>query len=466
MNHALTSSAGVNPLKSRTHKIMRTNTLKKIGIGLLVGLTGIGNSMAEATEQVPTDSGNTAWMITATVLVLLMTLPGLALFYGGLVRAKNVLSVLMHCYAIAALASILWAVGLYSFAFDHQEGGKWLGGFGHFFLEGIGQGDWASDFPETVMVMFQMTFAIITPGLIVGAFVERMKFAAVMVFSGLWLVLVYAPAVYWVWGGGIMFQWGAIDLAGGIVVHATAGVSALVLAKMIGPRHGFPNQLHPPHSPGLVMIGASLLWVGWFGFNAGSQLAANEAAGMTMLVTHLSAATAALVWCLVERLQTGKTGVVGIATGMVAGLATITPASGAVGPMGAIVIGLSAGVVCYFMCGIIRHRLKIDDSLDVFAVHGVGGVLGTVLVAFLGAEGVLGGLGLAENPAQSGVAYTSMQQLVVQLKSLGITIVWSALATVVIVYITRALVGLRVDEEAEFEGLDSAEHGEKAYSLD
>lgn len=263
-----------------------------------------------------------------------------------------------------------------------------------------------------------------------------------------------------------MFQWGAIDLAGGIVVHATAGVSALVLAKMIGPRHGFPNQLHPPHSPGLVMIGASLLWVGWFGFNAGSQLAANEAAGMTMLVTHLSAATAALVWCLVERLQTGKTGVVGIATGMVAGLATITPASGAVGPMGAIVIGLSAGVVCYFMCGIIRHRLKIDDSLDVFAVHGVGGVLGTILVAFLGAEGVLGGLGLAENPDQPGVAYTSMQQLVVQLKSLGITIVWSALATVVIVYITRALVGLRVDEEAEFEGLDSAEHGEKSYSLD
>lgn len=411
------------------------------------------------------DSGNTAWMLTATVLVLLMTLPGLALFYGGLVRAKNVLSVLMHCFAIAALASVMWAIGLYSLAFDNT-GGDWIGGFGHFFMEGIGGGDWDADFPETVMVMFQMTFAIITPGLIVGAFVERMKFSAVMVFTALWLVLVYAPAVYWVWGGGIMAQWGTIDLAGGIVVHATAGISALVLAKMIGPRKGFPKQLQPPHSPGLVMIGAALLWVGWFGFNAGSQGAANEAAGMTMLVTHLSAATAALVWCLVERMQTGKTGIVGIATGMVAGLATITPASGNVGPMGAIVIGASAGVVCYFMCGIIRNKMKIDDSLDVFAVHGVGGILGTVLVAFLGAEGVLGGLGLSENPDTPGVAYTSMQQLVVQLKALGITIVWSAVATVIIVFIIRKTVGLRVSEEDENEGLDSAEHGETAYNLD
>lgn len=411
------------------------------------------------------DSGNTAWMLTATVLVLLMTLPGLALFYGGLVRAKNVLSVLMHCYAIAALASVMWAIGLYSFAFDHVEGGKWLGGFGKFFLNDVAVDSDAGGFPETVMVMFQMTFAIITPGLIVGAFVERMKFAAVMVFTALWLVLVYAPAVYWVWGGGIMFQWGTIDLAGGIVVHATAGISALILAKMIGPRKGFPNHLQPPHSPGLVMIGASLLWVGWFGFNAGSQLAANGAAGMTMLVTHLSAATAALVWCLVERIQTGKTGVVGIATGMVAGLATITPASGNVGPMGAIVIGMSAGVICYFMCGVIRNKMKIDDSLDVFAVHGVGGILGTILVAFLGAEGVLGGLGLSENPA-TGETYTSMEQLVVQLKAIGITIVWSGVATVIIVYITKALVGLRVSEEDENAGLDSAEHGETAYNLD
>ncbi len=430
-----------------------------------MALAGIGAASAqEAGEvaQVAIDTGNTAWMITATVLVLLMTLPGLALFYGGLVRAKNVLSVLMHCYAIAGLASVMWVIGLYTLAFDEGSTG-WLGGFSHFFLNGIGE-DWENDYPETVFVMFQMTFAIITPGLVVGAFVERMKFAAVMVFTALWLILVYAPAVYWVWGGGIMAQWGTIDLAGGIVVHATAGVSALVLAKMIGPRKEFPKSLQPPHSPGLVMIGASLLWVGWFGFNAGSQGGASEAAGMTMLVTHISAATAALVWCIVERLKTGKTGVVGIATGMVAGLATITPASGNVGPMGALVIGTAAGVICYFMCGVVKNSLKIDDSLDVFAVHGVGGILGTILVAFLGAEGVLGGLGLSAG--SDGETYSSIEQLIVQLKALGITIVWSAVATIIIVMIIRVTVGLRVSEEAENEGLDSAEHGETAYNFD
>ncbi|MDA7672360.1 ammonium transporter [Akkermansiaceae bacterium] len=443
------------------HYMMTTN-YKSVWALLLTFFLSAGSLMAQ--EEPALDSGNTAWMLTATVLVLLMTLPGLALFYGGLVRAKNFLSVLMHCYAIAALASVMWAIGLYSLAFD-DVGRGWLGGFGKFFLEGVGVDSDAGGFPETVGVMFQMTFAIITPGLIVGAFVERMKFAAIMVFTALWLVLVYAPAVHWVWGGGFMMDWGTKDLAGGIVVHATAGVSALVLAKMIGPRKGFPKQLHPPHSPGLVMIGASLLWVGWFGFNAGSQLAANGAAGMTMLVTHLSAATAALVWCIVERLKTGKTGVVGIATGMVAGLATITPASGNVGPMGAIVIGASAGVICYFMCGIVKDRFKIDDSLDVFAVHGVGGILGTLMVAFLGAEGVLGGLGLGINPATE-APFTMMEQFVVQVKALAITIVWSAVATVIIVYITRALVGLRVTEEVENAGLDSAEHGETAYNLD
>ncbi|MGB0328867.1 MAG: ammonium transporter, partial [Akkermansiaceae bacterium] len=342
---------------------------------------------------------------------------------------------------------------------------EWVGGLSKSFLEGVGLDSVSGGIPETVFVMFQMTFAIITPGLIVGAFVERMKFVAVMIFTALWLALVYAPAVFWVWGGGIMNSWGAIDLAGGIVVHATAGVSALVLAKMIGPRQGFPNQLQPPHSPGLVMIGASLLWVGWFGFNAGSQGGASGAAGMTMLVTHISAATAALVWCLVERIQTGKTGVVGIATGMVAGLATITPASGNVGPMGALLIGLLAGVICYFMCGIVRHRLNIDDSLDVFAVHGVGGILGTIMVAFLGAEGVLGGLGLSVNP-ETGETYSSMEQLIVQLKSVGITVVWSAVATIIIVVIIQKTVGLRVSEEVEVKGLDSAEHGETAYNFD
>lgn len=424
----------------------------------------LGSGSLWAQGENPIDTGNTAWMITATVLVLMMTLPGLALFYGGLVRAKNVLSVLMHCYAIAALASVMWVAFLYTMSFDDQ-GGDWVGGFSNSFLSGVGLDSVTSGIPETVFVMFQMTFAIITPGLIVGAFVERMKFVAVMVFTALWLVLVYAPAVFWVWGGGIMADWGVIDLAGGIVVHATAGVSALVLAKMIGPRQGFPKNLHPPHSPGLVMIGASLLWVGWFGFNAGSQGGASGAAGMTMLVTHISAATAALVWCLVERIQTGKTGVVGIATGMVAGLATITPASGNVGPMGALVIGASAGVVCYFMCGIVRHKMKIDDSLDVFAVHGVGGILGTIMVSFLGVKGVLGGLGLSENP-ETGETYSSMEQLVVQLKSLGITIVWSAVATIIIVMIIKKTVGLRVSEEVEAEGLDSAEHGETAYNLD
>jgi len=431
--------------------------MKSFGVFLaMVFLSGGTLFAAEEASQI--DTGNTAWMIMATVLVLMMTLPGLALFYGGLVRAKNLLSVLMHCYAIAALASVMWVLFLYTMAFDNQ-GGDWVGGFAKAFMEGLDGKDWKEnfDFPETVFVMFQMTFAIITPGLIVGAFVERMKFAAVMVFTALWLVLVYAPTVYWVWGGGIMMQWGALDLAGGIVVHATAGVSALVLAKMIGPRKGFPKHLHPPHSPGLVMIGASLLWVGWFGFNAGSQGGANEAAGMTMLVTHISAATAALVWCIVERLQTGKTGVVGIATGMVAGLATITPASGNVGPMGALVIGASAGVICYFMCGVVRHRLKIDDSLDVFAVHGVGGVLGTIMVSFLGLKR-FGGTGINKDSV--------MEQLLVQVKSVGITVVWSALATVIIVVIIKKTVGLRVTEENEFEGLDSAEHGEAAYNFD
>ena len=440
--------------------------MKSFGAFLAMLFLSSGSLWAQG--ETPTDTGNTAWMITATVLVLMMTLPGLALFYGGLVRSKNVLSVLMHCYAIAALASIMWVVFLYSFAFDEDSGllgGGWLGGLSNAFLNGV-EGNNSNGVPNTVFVMFQMTFAIITPGLIVGAFVERMKFVAVMVFTALWLTLVYAPAVFWVWAdGGIMLGWGAIDLAGGIVVHATAGVSALVLAKMIGPRQGFPKQLQPPHSPGLVMIGASLLWVGWFGFNAGSQGGASGAAGMTMLVTHISAATAALVWCLVERIQTGKTGVVGIATGMVAGLATITPASGNVGPMGALLIGLSAGVICYFMCGIVRHKLNIDDSLDVFAVHGVGGILGTIMVAFLGAEGVLGGLGLSENP-ETGKTYSSMEQLFIQLKSVGITVVWSAVATIIIVTLIKKTVGLRVSEEVEAEGLDSAEHGETAYNFD
>lgn len=407
-------------------------------------------------EAEPTlDSGDTAWMLTATVLVLLMTLPGLALFYGGLVRAKNLLSVLMHCFAIACLASILWVACLYSLAFKGDN--AWIGDLSAAFLKGVSSESVEGSIPETVFIMFQMTFAIITPGLIVGAFVERIKFSAVMLFSALWLILVYTPAVHWVWAGsGWMFNNGTIDLAGGIVVHATAGISALILAKMLGPRTGFPTKLSPPHSPGLVMMGAALLWVGWFGFNAGSQLAAGGSAGMTMLVTHISAAMASLTWMVVEKIKTGKPGLVGIVTGMVAGLASITPASGNVGPMGAMIIGLLAGIICYFACDFVKSKLNIDDSLDVFAVHGIGGIMGTLLVAFLG-TGAFGGGGINKE--------TAIAQFGTQVLGVGVTLVWSAVATVIIVLICKKTVGLRVSDEAEDTGLDIAEHGEQSYSL-
>jgi len=404
-------------------------------------------------ETTALSAGNTAWMLTATVLVLFMTLPGLALFYGGLVRAQNFLSVLMHCFAIACLASVLWVAGLYSIAF--ADGCAWAGGLEHLGLKGITTASMAGDIPETVFIMFQMTFAIITPGLIVGAFVERMKFTAILLFSGLWLILVYAPVTHWVWGGGWLMERGTIDLAGGIVVHATAGISALLLAKFVGPRDGFPKKLHVPHSPGLVMVGASMLWVGWFGFNAGSQLAANEAAGMTMLVTHISAAVASLTWMTIEWIKTGKPGLVGIVTGMVAGLATITPASGNVGPLGAILLGFLAGCVCYFMCGFVKAKLKIDDTLDVFAVHGVGGIMGTLLVAVFGTA-AFGGSGVDD----------MVGQLTTQVIALAAVIAWSAVATVIIVVICKITTGLRVSSEDEISGLDSAEHGETAYHLE
>ena len=402
------------------------------------------------------DSGNTAWMLTATALVLFMTLPGLALFYGGLVQSKNVLSVLMHCFTIACIASIIWVVCGYSLALT--KGSEWIGGTERFFLNGLTADSLNGDFPESVWIVFQMTFAIITPGLIVGAFVERIKFSAMMIFSGLWLLIVYVPACYWVWGGGWLAQAGAIDFAGGIVVHATAGASALTIAAMLGKRQGFPKSLRPPHSPGLVMIGAAMLWVGWFGFNAGSAAAANGSAGMAMLVTHISAATASLVWMFVEWKQTGKPGLVGIVTGMVAGLATITPASGNVGPMGAIIIGATAGIVCYFACGIIKEKLNIDDSLDVAAVHGVGGILGTLMVAFLGVEGTLGGQGINLN--------TAGEQFSIQAKGCLAAVALSIVATYVIVKITSALTGgIRVSEEDETKGLDQASHGENGYSI-
>ena len=347
-----------------------------------------------ASSEAILDTGNTAWMITATALVLFMTLPGLALFYGGLVQSKNVLSVLMHCFSIACLASLLWIAFGYSLALTPGDGDWWIGGTDAFFLKGLSIDSLFGDFPESVWIMFQMTFAIITPGLIVGAFVERMKFSAVILFSGLWLIAVYFPVCYWVWGGGWLAEKQVIDFAGGIVVHATAGASALTLAWMLGRRQGFPKSLKPPHNPGMVMIGASMLWVGWFGFNAGSAAAAGTSAGMAMLVTHISAATASLVWMFIEWKKTGKPGLVGIVTGTIAGLATITPASGSVGPIGAVIIGASAGIICYFACSFVKEKLGVDDSLDVAAVHGIGGILGTLMLAYLGWKSELGGLGI------------------------------------------------------------------------
>jgi Amt family ammonium transporter len=425
------------------------------------------NADLSTSEKTPLNSGNTAWMITATALVLFMTLPGLALFYGGLVQSKNVLSVLMHCFAIACLASIIWVAVGYSLALtpggvDGSRG--WIGGKGEFFLQNLTEESQNGDFPSSVWIIFQMTFAIITPGLIVGAFVERIKFSAVMLFSALWLVVVYCPVCYWVWGGGWLYKAGVIDFAGGIVVHATAGASALTLAWMLGRRQGYPTSLKPPHNPGMVMIGASMLWVGWFGFNAGSAGAANGDAGMAMLVTHLSAATASLVWMFIEWKKTGKPGLVGIVTGTIAGLATITPASGAVGPMGAIIIGASAGIVCYFACGFVKEKLGIDDSLDVAAVHGVGGILGTLMVAYLGVKGRLGGQGLSAH--EDGTPFSVGEQFTVQAQGCLAAIALSVVATFVIVKLVGALTGgIRVSEEDETKGLDQAAHGENGYTL-
>jgi Amt family ammonium transporter len=401
---------------------------------------------------------NTSWILTSTALVLFMTLPGLALFYGGLVRAQNVLSVLMHCFAIACLASVLWVVVVYSLAFsDGGAANQWIGGLGKAFLSGVGVNALTGDIPESVFFMFQMTFAIITPALIVGAYPERMKFAAVLLISGLWLVIVYAPVCHWIWGGGWLGGMGVMDFAGGLVVHATAGVSAIVIVKCLGSRRGFPNELRPPHNPGMVMTGAAMLWVGWFGFNAGSALAANGGAGMAMLVTHLSAAAASLTWMAIEWVKFGKPSLIGIVTGMVAGLATITPASGFVGPVGGLVYGVLAGGVCYAMVQLVKHRLAIDDSLDVFAVHGVGGILGILLVAFFAVPS-MGGLGLAEG-------MTVAKQFGVQLLGVGATVAWTAVWTIIIVKLVESLVGLRVSVEAETEGLDLSEHGERGYHI-
>jgi len=424
-----------------------------------LALTTILVSFPAAAAAAKLDGANTGWILTATALVLFMTVPGLALFYGGLVRAKNVLSVLMHCVAIACLVSVLWLVVVYSLAFgDGGSANQWIGGLGNAFFAGLGTDSIRADtsLPESVFFMFQMTFAIITPALIVGAYVERIRFSAVLLFSALWLVLVYAPVAHWVWGGGWLADMGVKDFAGGIVVHATAGISSLVIVLVLGRRRGFPVEMHPPHSPGMTMTGASMLWVGWYGFNAGSALAADGNAGMAMLVTHISAATASLTWMAIEWLRGGRPTLVGIVTGTIAGLATITPASGFVGPIGGLAIGFLAGVVCYLAVSLIRIRLKIDDSLDVFAVHGVGGIMGTLLTAVFAAD-MFGGVGLGK--------VSIGEQLWIQFVGVAAVILWSLVLSFVIIKAVNGIVGLRVSEREETEGLDLTDHGERSYHL-
>ncbi|MSP94152.1 MAG: ammonium transporter [Alphaproteobacteria bacterium] len=403
------------------------------------------------------NGADTAWILTSTVLVLFMTLPGLALFYAGLVRAKNILSVLMHCLAIACLVTVLWFAGAYSLAFVGTN--PWIGDLSQAFLFGVERGAVhpGTTIPDTVYIMFQMTFAIITPALIVGAYVERIKFSAVLLFSGLWLIVVYAPVTHWVWGGGWLAIMGAKDYAGGIVVHTTAGISALIVAIALGKRDGFPRHLPPPHASWMVMVGACMLWVGWFGFNAGSALTAGADAGMAMLVTHMAAAIASLTWMAIEWARFGKPSVVGMVTGTIAGLATITPASGFVGPLGAVVIGVVSGAFCYAMVQVVKQRMIIDDSLDVFAVHGVGGMTGTLLTAPL-MDAAFGGVGFAEG-------VTAGSQFVVQVIGVGSVAIWSGVASFVLIKITQALVGLRVVPEIETQGLDLTTHGESGYNV-
>jgi Amt family ammonium transporter len=403
------------------------------------------------------NGGDTAWILTSTALVLFMTLPGLALFYSGLVRAKNVLSVLMQCFAIACLVSIMWMVGVYGLAFGDGGSLNQIIGLGNIMISDIKLESMSGTIPEMVFFMFQMTFAIITPALIVGGFAERMKFSAVLLFSALWLVLVYAPVCHWVWGGGWLSDLGFMDFAGGAVVHINAGIAAIVAAIVLGNRKGFPTTAMAPHNMTLTVAGAAMLWVGWFGFNAGSALAANNSAGMAMAVTHISAAAGSLAWMACEWVKYNKPSVLGIVTGMVAGLGTITPASGFVGPLGGLAIGLISGVVCFFATQYVKRVLKIDDSLDVFPVHGVGGILGTLLTAIFYANS-FGGLATDEN-------YSIISQLGVQAVGVVATIVWCGVITFILLKLVESLVGLRVNEDEETEGLDLVLHNERGYDI-
>ncbi len=408
----------------------------------------------------PVDAGDTAWILASTALVLFMTLPGLALFYGGLVRSKNVLSVLMQCFAISSVVSVIWLAYAYSLSFGPDVGGV-VGGLGKALFAGVGLDAVTGSVPETVFAMFQLTFAIITPALVIGGFAERTRFSAVLWFTVLWVTVVYAPIAHWVWGGGWLGRMGLLDFAGGTVVHVTAGVAALVSALVIGRRKGFPETPMPPHNMTLTVAGAGMLWVGWYGFNAGSALAADANAGMALVATHMSASAGALTWMVCEWIKYGKPSVLGVVTGMVAGLGTITPASGFVGPAGALLIGILAGFVCFNATNFVKQKLRLDDSLDVFPVHGVGGMLGTLLAGVLSSPhlGVLSGLGFADGIHSIG------SQLGVQAVGVAATAAYTLVATFVVLKVIDAVCGLRVDEETEIQGLDLALHEERGYDL-
>tara|TARA_R110001592_G_scaffold337300_1_gene623771 strand:+ start:396766 stop:398070 length:1305 start_codon:yes stop_codon:yes gene_type:complete len=432
-------------------------TLKQLA---LLSAAMLGSASVSAQEI---NGADTAWILTSTALVLFMTIPGLSLFYAGLVRSKNVLSVLMQCFALTCLMSLVWFAVGYTIAFGSEgvEQGRWIGDFGNIFFANIGMDSVTGTVPATLFAIFQMTFAIITPALIVGGFAERMRFSAMLLFSTLWLILVYSPVCHWVWGGGWLGEMGLQDFAGGTVVHITAAVAALVAAVMMGPRRGFGTVAMPPHNLTLTVAGAGMLWVGWFGFNAGSAVAADSSAAMAMLVTHLSASAGALAWMAMEWLRHGKPSMLGTVTGMVAGLGTITPASGSVGPAAAVVIGLTAGVVCYFATNYLKNKLKVDDSLDVFPVHGVGGILGTLLAGIFCSTqlGIFSGNGFSDGISSIG------GQLTVQ--SIGVisTLVYSAVVTFILLKVVGAMVGLRVDDDEETQGLDLVLHDERGYDL-
>ncbi|WP_339488935.1 ammonium transporter [Pseudomonas sp. EL_65y_Pfl2_R95] len=437
-------------------------TLRKIaGLGALLSLVLPSVAMA---DEVVLNSGDTAWMIVATAFVLFMTIPGLALFYGGMVRSKNVLSVMMQCFAVTCLVSLLWVIYGYSMAFDTtgmEEGvvnfNSFVGGLSRAFLSGLGTDSLVAAVPESVFVTFQMTFAIITPALIVGAFAERMKFSSMLVFITAWFTLVYAPMAHMVWGGvgGLLWDWGVLDFAGGTVVHINAGVAGLVACLVLGKRKGYPTTPMAPHNLGYTLIGAAMLWVGWFGFNAGSALAANGTAGMAMLVTQIATAAAALGWMFAEWMTHGKPSALGIASGVVAGLVAITPAAGTAGPMGGLIIGLAAGVICFFCATSLKRKLGYDDSLDAFGVHGIGGIVGALLTGVFAAP-ALGGFGEVENIGA---------QLWIQFEGVIFTVIYTAVVTFVILKVIELVMGLRVSEEEEAVGLDLALHNERGYNL-